>query len=109
MALTMQKMMAAIEIVKEIEHTTGKPIYPTPFHGVDVVCDPNCLADTAERNFPASKNRSKRIHKKLIKRYGSEFKKVPAIFHIQGKIYAHPVRYAELKRHFSPATYPRLP
>jgi hypothetical protein len=103
MALTIEKLQAAARLVKEIERNTGAPLYPTPFNGVEVICDPNCLQDTTERNFPASKNRSKRIHKKLVKRFGSEFKKVPAMFQIQGRIIAHPVRYAELKRHFSPA------
>jgi hypothetical protein len=108
MVLTMQSLQVAISLVKEIERSTGKPIYPTPFNGVDVICDPNCLADTAERNFAESKHRSKRIRKKLIKRFGSEFKRVPAMFQFQGRIVAHPVRYAELKRQFSAAP-PRSP
>ena len=103
MALTMEKMQVAINLVKEIERSIGGPIYPTPFNGMQVISDPNCLADSTERNFPDSKNRSKRIRKKLIKRFGSEFKKVPTMYQIQGRIIAHPVRYAELKRQFTPA------
>uniref|UniRef100_UPI0030EB1B30 hypothetical protein n=1 Tax=Pseudomonas sp. JAI120 TaxID=2723063 RepID=UPI0030EB1B30 len=68
-----------------------------------VICDPNALAATAERNFSPSKNRSKRVLKKLIKRYGSEFKMVPAIFNMQGRIIAHPDRYAELRAMFKEA------
>ena len=102
MALTMEKMQAAINLVKEIERSTGGQIYPTPFNGVQVISDPSCLADSTERNFLDSKNRSKRMRKKLIKRFGSEFKKIPTMYQIQGRIIAHPVRYAELKRQFTP-------
>lgn len=109
MALTMEKLMAAAALIREVERSTRQPIYPVPFNGIEVICDQNCLADTTERTFPVSKNRSKRIHKKLVKRYGGEFKKVPAMFQIQGRIFAHPVRYAELKRHFSPTPASSLP
>lgn len=102
MALTMQSLMDASRLVRDVERSTGRPIYPTPFNGIQVIKDHNALAQTTERNFPASKHRSKRIHKKLVKRFGGEFRKQPAIFQIQGKIYAHPARYAELMAAFAP-------
>lgn len=48
------------------------------------------LKDTDERLFPTSKNRSPRIHKKLVKRFGSEFKKVPAIWQVGDRLVVHP-------------------
>jgi hypothetical protein len=102
MTLTMEKLLDACRLVERIERETGGPIYPTPFNGVQVFEDHNCLADTTERTFPVSRHRSRRVHKKLVKRHGGEFKKEPAIFQIQGRIYAHPTRYAELRAAFKP-------
>ncbi len=56
----------------------------TTWAGIPVVFDWNCLADTDQRLFPASKHRSARIHKKLVKRFGGEFVRKPAIFHVKG-------------------------
>ncbi|KAH2843171.1 hypothetical protein KXW36_000308, partial [Aspergillus fumigatus] len=74
MTLTIEKLMVAAQLVRDFECKTGSPLVPVPFHGLEVIFDPNALAATAERNFSPSKNRSKRVLKKLIKRYGSEFK-----------------------------------
>lgn len=69
------------------------------FNGMTIISDPNALAETTERRFPMSKNRSKRIHKKLVKRYGSEFCREPAIFKLaNGTFIAHSVMYAEIQR-----------
>lgn len=69
------------------------------YGGMRVICDPNALAETTERLFPVSKNRSKRIHKKLVKRFGGEFRKEPAIFKIgNGTIVAHPVMYQQIRQ-----------
>lgn len=94
--MTMEKLMDAMRLVEKIEAATCGPIYPTPFNGVRVFEDHNALADTTERKFPESRHRSARVRKKLIKRHGSEFVKVPTMFQINGDIYAHPVRYREL-------------
>ena len=58
------------------------------------------LVVTDERQFPASRHRSKRIHKKLIKRYGGEFKVIrePTIWKMLDKIVMHPSLYEEFKR-----------
>lgn len=68
------------------------PIVVSPFCFTVVVTD--------ERLFPASRHRSKRIHKKLVKRYGGEFKIInkPAIWKMLDKIVMHPSLYEELKR-----------
>lgn len=100
MAMTVEKLMHAVALVRDIERHTRAPIVPVPFNGLEVICDPNCLADTKERTFPVSRHRSRRVHKKLVKRFGGEFRKEPAMFQIMGRIVAHPVRYAELRRMF---------
>lgn len=53
--------------------------------------DINCLEETKERMFPLSPHRSKRIHKKLVKRFGGEFRKKPAAYRTEGYIIAHPI------------------
>lgn len=64
-----------------------------------VLPSPYALAETTERNFPVSRHRSKRVHKKLVKRFQGEFRKEPAMFRLpDGTIIAHPDRYQELKR-----------
>ena len=50
----------------------------------------HALAETNVRNFPVSKHRSKRIHKKLVKRFGGEFRKEPTIFRYGDTWIVHP-------------------
>lgn len=58
--------------------------------GMRILFDPNALEYTEERLFPVSKHRSRRIHKKLVKRFGGEYRRKPAIFKFGGTIIAHP-------------------
>lgn len=58
--------------------------------GVKINYVEHALAETTERNFPASRHRSKRIHKKLVKRHGGEFRKEPAIFRYGDTWIVHP-------------------
>lgn len=60
------------------------------FAGVQVIFSDDALETTSERLFPASKHRSRRIHKRLVKRFGGEFRKIPAIFKAGNKIIMHP-------------------
>lgn len=62
-----------------------------------IVYDDSILENSTHRLFPESKNRSKRILKKLIKRYGGEYREVPCIYLIDGVIYAHPAMKAEIE------------
>ena len=55
-----------------------------------IVFTPHAHKDSEKRLFPASKNRSARIRKKLIKRYGGEFVRVPAMYQAGDTIIAHP-------------------
>lgn len=67
------------------------------FGGIRIAQSIYALKDTDVRLFPASKNRSARIRKKLIKRFGGEFKKVPCVFSLpNGDLIAHPAMHAEL-------------
>lgn len=100
MTLTVESLMEAVRTVKRIEAETGGPIYPAPFNGTRVVEAHYALADSTERTFPESRHRSARIRKKLIKRFGGEFVKVPTMYQVGGVIYAHPVRYRELQAQF---------
>jgi len=60
------------------------------FGGFKINYVEHALAETTERNFPVSKHRSKRIHKKLVKRFGGEFRKEPAIFRMGSTWIVHP-------------------
>lgn len=77
----------------------NSPFWPT-LGGVQIQYSTWALKETDERLFPASKHRSRRVHKKLVKRFGGEFRKVPAIFQTQHGLIAHPALRAEIERHF---------
>jgi hypothetical protein len=64
--------------------------------GLPIIVSDRALQHTAERLFPPSRHRSRRIHKKLVKRFGGEFCQVPAIWKTPTGLVMHPVRYAEL-------------
>lgn len=66
--------------------------------GLEIVVSDLALKDSDVRLFPESKHRSRRIHKKLVKRFGGEFRKVPCIWRMADKILMHPTLYAELQR-----------
>ena len=68
------------------------------FNGIPIQVSPYALKETEERTFPVSRHRSKRLHKKLCKRHGGEFKKEPAIFLTKQGYLMHPAMYEELKR-----------
>ena len=66
------------------------------FAGVRIAFSPHALEATKERKFPTSRHRSKRIHKKLIKRFGGEFVMVPCMFQTPAGVIAHPSFKAKL-------------
>jgi hypothetical protein len=68
------------------------------FNGCRVVVSEAALAETTERNFPLSRHRSRRVHKKLVKRFGGEFRKEPAIFQTPDSFIMHPTRWVEVER-----------
>lgn len=72
----------------------------TPFDSMPIIWSAYALKETDERLFPLSKHRSRRIHKKLVKRFGGEFRKVPAIFSTPQGLLAHPALRADLEARF---------
>lgn len=69
--------------------------------GMPIIISDRVLQDTTERLFPVSKNRSRRIHKKLVKRFGGEFRKKPAAFRVGDSFVIHPAVYETLKHELS--------
>jgi len=67
------------------------------FNGMQVIISRVALETTAERLFPESKNRSRRIHKKLMKRHGGEFRRRPAAFNVGGRLVMHPAMWERLQ------------
>ncbi len=73
------------------------------FLGLKIVVSQHAVRITVseERLFPASRHRSARIYKKLLKRYGGEFKiKItPISYQIGNTLIMHPTIYEDFKRH----------
>lgn len=97
--------MITIDFLRDMKRTmnaivadAGGPLVPYP---VPIYQDINALKDTEERTFPASRHRSARIRKKLIKRYGGEFWRAPAIFKTGRGFVCHPAVYGELVQRLS--------
>lgn len=68
---------------------------------IPIIWSIHALKQTDERLFPFSKHRSRRVHKKLIKRFGGEFRRVPAMFQTPQGFIAHPALRAEIERAFN--------
>ncbi len=62
----------------------------------------SALVETDERLFPASRHRSKRIRKKLLKRFGGEFRKKPGAFRVGDQLIVHPAIAAALRARTTP-------
>lgn len=91
--LTLEKLRATQRLMRDM----AMPELPSPA-AMRITVSDLALRDTEERLFPASKNRSRRIHKKLVKRFGGEFRRVPCIYKTPWGLIAHPALYAEIKR-----------
>lgn len=72
-----------------------------------ILYDANALKASTERLFPASRHRSARVHKKLIRRHGGEFRQAPCIFKIGDSFVAHPSFRAAIEANTTPAPEPR--
>ncbi len=53
-------------------------------------------------NFPLSKHRSRRLHKKLLNRHGVQERRKPAIFKSGGRFIVHPALRLEIERMLKP-------
>jgi hypothetical protein len=69
----------------------------TSFGGMRIFYVDSALKETDVRLFPASRKRSKRTLKKLLKRFGGAFQKKPCIFKNGNALYCHPALKAELE------------
>lgn len=87
-------MTVTLESLKAMERAALRLRESAPLR---IVFTPMALETTEERLFPASKNRSRRIRKKLIKRFGSEFRMKPTMWQIGATIYAHPALRASIE------------
>lgn len=68
------------------------------YGGLGIIVSEHALEDSDQRNFPVSRHRSARVHKKLVKRHGGEFRKVGCAFKMGGKLFMHPNIYAEFQK-----------
>lgn len=91
MTLTADSLLATL---RQVQH-----LMPPAMISGRIICSDYALKDTEERLFPASRHRSKRVRKKLMKRFGGEFRKVPAIFKLaNGDMVCHPSLYRQIQR-----------
>lgn len=90
--LTADMVLAAFKSAQEMVAKISPPL--------DIHFTTAALEETEERLFPVSKHRSKRIHKKLVKRFGGEFKKEPAMWKVGNVIYAHPIYRQRIEAEF---------
>jgi len=77
-----------------------------PLLGLRIHISPHAykIVVTKERLFPASRHRSRRIHKKLLKRYGGEYKIIhePVAYMVgEHTLVCHPSIYEEVKKRYA--------
>lgn len=87
--LTIDHIMNAAQFLKDMPQ---RPIVPHR-----VVYSTAALRHTDERLFPESKHRSRRIHKKLVKRHGGVYRKVPCMVTHGDTIFCHPALKSRLE------------
>lgn len=95
----MRKVEAAVYVpapMLERDMSSARQVQMS-MNALRIVFSPYALEATAERLFPASKNRSRRIRKKLVKRFGGEFRMIPAMWRSGNMIFAHPAFKARLQ------------
>lgn len=72
---------------------------PSRFGSMRIIETANALEKTKERLFPESKHRSPRIRKKLVRRYGAEFRMKPTAWIANGDtLIVHPVLASEIRK-----------
>lgn len=77
--------------------------YASPLSGITVIQSAYCTQE--KWNFRQSRYRSKRLHKKLVKRFGAQRVRVPAMFRMMqaGRevFVAHPELFRAMKEQFA--------
>lgn len=87
----MQELMGVpASMMRERSSTAAQVRQTMDCMATRIIYSPFALEMTAERLFPESKHRSKRIHKKLVKRFGGEYRMRPCIWQTSIGIVAHP-------------------
>lgn len=97
--LTLEKVRAAIHdamalppglVTSGPRDTASQLMAGQQIGSMGIIYSPHALETTAERLFPESRHRSRRIHKKLVKRHGGEYRMRPTIWRTPMGIIAHP-------------------
>lgn len=83
-AFTIDKLMEAKRKIDALG-----PIVPAP----EIVVTDHATKD-GERFFPKSRHRSKRVEKKLVKRYGGTHRQIPVMYKVGNKMLIHPALWA---------------
>lgn len=83
-----------LEKLRTIQKKLADLPQPMP---LTILVSEHALKDSDIRLFPESRHRSRRIHKKLVKRHGGVFRKVPCIFKTPESIIMHPTLYREFQ------------
>ncbi len=93
--LTLQSLLAMkSNFERELRRVTGiedasKGAFADAF-GVPVIVSDHCMVRSKAPAFPVSRHRSRRVHKKLEKRFGPQFPMEPASFLIGDRLVMHP-------------------
>lgn len=81
---TLDKLMEMKRIADDFG--PAPEIYITPIATTD-----------GERYFPTSRHRSRRIEKKLVKRFGGVYRQVPTCYRVGNQMLVHPALWTELR------------
>ena len=95
-ALTLEKLRAMQRLLKANDSRFPAEI---PLARIVVTSD---AVKQGERLFPRSRHRSRRVRKKLIRRFGGEFRMLPAIWRMGDTILVHPALAREVEHLSSP-------
>ena len=95
--LTLEKLMAAC-------NKAMAELGPPPPKIIETVQ----AVDASRRQwlFPPSKHRSKRVHKKLLKRHGVQYRDPPAVLRVGDLMLVHPALTAQIPLHTGPMEHP---
>jgi hypothetical protein len=120
--LTLEKLRAVNQRARELFNPAAAPKPERPgnfdfaheqnllrYRGPEIVVTVAAVdhSQVIGRRFPESRHRSRRIHKKLLKRHGGEFIFKPACFQIGDRIVIHPELQRELAEQMARAARDR--
>ncbi|MEL4071708.1 hypothetical protein WKW50_16305 [Ochrobactrum sp. GPK 3] len=94
-ALRTEAMLEKLRLNAELGHVSNP--------SANIIYNEYATKPTGERLFPFSPHRSRRVEKKLIKRFGSVYRYEPAIWKMGHLIIAHPSFRAEIEERLNNA------